>query len=115
MNWERFAFPALIVAAVATIWYVFRGGAQAPAAAGTAVAATDLPQAAPLVLQLPQVQGSTYVQIPPARFDPPRELRPPMLTGLRYPADLQASDVVGDNGMIPAVDGGGPGGCCCPS
>lgn len=90
MNIERIAFPAMIVAAVASIYLVFRGGSnsQAPAAVAT-VPVSTLPTF--LNYQNPVLKG----YLPPARYNPPgRDISVPY-SGLRYPANFTAADALG--------------------
>ena len=121
MKWEQLAFPAMIAAAVLTIWYIFRNVqpptvSQVAAAGGlNAIGVAALP-----VQQLPpETALAHYMSLAPAtRFNPPSELRPPMLSGLKYPSDLTNSMVgVGPDGTIgseanPTGNSSGAG-CCC--
>jgi hypothetical protein len=92
MNWERIAFPLMIVAALVTLYLAFRRPAAAP------------PQtsAAPGVSYLP----ASYVELPPPRFDPPGSLFTGPDNHLRYPAGATAAAAIEDQTANDA-------GACC--
>lgn len=106
---EKIAFPVMLVAAVGTIWVLFRQRGAAPAAAPSDTMSAALPVAASTGGGVP-VTVAPYAYLMPTRFSPPASspIGPP--STLTYPADLSQAQAVG---TAPAAGASTGCGCGC--
>lgn len=91
MKIEPFLFPAMVAAAVASIWVAFRRPAQ-PATGVEGVATIPAPVLPEFMLPANPVLQSYS---PPTRYSPPGSLHLGPINTLQYPADLTAADAIG--------------------
>jgi hypothetical protein len=119
-NLEKIAFPAMAVAAVATIWVLLRSQAAQAAAAGANPAQTPAQPVPALgggggigaLAQFTQAPIIPYTYLAPTRLSPPYSDPLGPASTLLYPGNLSLAGVIGvgsrqQSGAAPTN------GCCC--